>query len=203
LDSSGSSSPPPAPASELPLPAFARCPGETPRAFGAFLAYFQLGQTRSLSAVADALGENPATVKNWSSKYKWSHRLHTFYAGLLQTQAETEAALQSQNAADWARRTSQYREQEWAASQKLLTAVLCFLESFGDREVEKMTLGQVSRALQISTCISRQALRGDHAHEDPGPTSLQTELLAALKKAYRQPASVAPPEPSPVSSAHD
>lgn len=194
---------PPEPAPADP-PAFPRYPGETPRAFAAFLAYFQLGQTRSLPAVADCLGENPATVKNWSSKYQWSHRLHSFYSGLLHAHAQTEAARQLQPAGDWARRTRECREQEWAAGQKLLTAALCFLENFGDRDVEKMNLGQVSRALQVSTCISRQALRGDHTPEDPAPTAHQAELAAALNKAYGQPATLAAAlDPSPVSNAHD
>lgn len=187
----------PAPDAEVSPPAFPRCPGETPRAFAAFLAYFQLGQARSLSAVADALGENPATIKKWSGKFKWSYRLHTYISGLLQSHAQTEAALHLQQAEEWARRTRDYREQEWTAGQRLLAAVLCFLESFGDQEVEKMTLGQVSRALQISTRISRQALRGDHAADDPAPTPHQTELLAALKKAYGRHAPVAAPDPSP------
>jgi len=179
-------------------PDFPRRPGETPRAFAAFLAYFQLGQERSLPAVAEALGEHAATVKNWSSKYRWSDRLHAFYSRLLESQAESEVARQHQQAADWARRIREFREQEWVAGQKLLEAVLCFLESFGDREVEKMSLGQVSRALQISSRISRQALRGDLAADEPAAAPLQVELVAALKKAYGLPATPASaPEPPP------
>lgn len=180
-----------------PRPTFPRHPGETPRAFGAFLAWFQLGQGRSLAAVAEVLGEKPDTVKSWSSRYRWSERLQVFQSGLLQAQLEAQAALQREHAADWARRTREFREHEWAAGQKLLAAVLCFLDSFGDREVEKMTLAQVSRALQISSRISWQALRGDPAPEEPAPASLQDELAAALKKAYGQPAlPVAPPQPT-------
>jgi hypothetical protein len=111
-----------APAPDLP-PAFPRQPGETPRAFGAFLAFFQLGHGRSLATVAEALGENPATVKNWSSKYHWSDRVNAFQSGLLQAQVQARIALQHQSAADWARRTREYRENEWAAGQKLHAAV--------------------------------------------------------------------------------
>jgi len=97
--------------------------------------------------VAEQLGEKHDTVKAWSSKYHWSERIHSFNSGPLQQQAEAEAAARRQQAADWSRRTSEFREREWAAAQQLLTAVQCFLESLGDREVEKMTLAQVSRAL--------------------------------------------------------
>ena len=179
-----------APAPDLP-PAFPRQPGETPRAFGAFLAFFQLGHGRSLAAVAGVLGENPATVKNWSSKYHWSDRVAAFQSGLLQAQVAAQTALQNQSAADWARRMREYRENEWAAGQKLHAAVLCYLENFGDREVEKMTLSQVSRALQISSRISRQALSGGHVPADPAPSAVESALAAALQKAYGPPATPA------------
>jgi hypothetical protein len=194
-DAPGTIPPPPAFDPQLSAlnlqPDFPRHPGETPRAFGAFLAFFQLGQARSLSAVADVLGENPATVKNWSSKYRWTDRLNAFQSGLLQTQIAAATALSRQHAADWDRRTREFREHEWAAGQKLLAAVLCFLENFGDREVEKMTLAQVSRALKISTQISRQALGGHLLPDESAPSTLEATLSAALQKAYGQPA--APP----------
>ena len=172
-------------------PAFPRRPGETPRAFGAFLAFFQLGSSRSLPGVAEALGENPATVKNWSSKYGWSDRLLAYQSGLLETQVAAEAARVQSSVADWARRAREFREHEWAASQKLLGAVLCFLENFGDREVEKMTLAQVSRALQISTRISQSALTGELLPDESAPSALESALAAALQKAYGQPAAPA------------
>jgi hypothetical protein len=176
----GLSSPLPGP----PSLAFPRCPGETPRAFGAFQAFFALGQGRSLRTVAGQLGENPATVKNWSCKYRWSQRIQSFNSGLLQQQAAFQAAWASQQAADWARRDADHREQEWAASQKLLTAVDCFLESFGDREVEKMNLAQVSRALEVSSRLARQALQGAARPEEPAVAPLQAELAAAIARAY-------------------
>jgi hypothetical protein len=172
---------------ESQQPTFPRFPGETPRAYGAFLAFFQLGHARSLQGVADHLGEKHDTVKTWSSKYHWSERIHSFNSGLLQQQAEAEAAARRQQATDWARRTSEHREQEWATAQKLLAAVHCFLESFGDREVEKMTLAQVSRALQISSRIARQALSGTSGPETPTLAPLQMELASSLKRAYTLP----------------
>jgi hypothetical protein len=150
------------------------------------MAFFDLGHARSLSGVAVQLGEKAATVKKWSSRYRWRERIQAFNSGLLRQQAEVQSALRAQQAADWARRSSDYREQEWAAAQKLLGAVQCFLESFGDRDLEKMTLAQVSRALQISSHIARQALRGAGGPEGPVLAPLQLELAAALKKAYGQ-----------------
>lgn len=65
-------------------PAFFKCdPGETPRAFGAFKVFFELGHDRSLSAVADQLGEHLSTVKKWSGRHRWFQRIADFEAGLL------------------------------------------------------------------------------------------------------------------------
>ncbi|MCX6902381.1 MAG: hypothetical protein NTW03_02640 [Verrucomicrobia bacterium] len=170
-----------------PPPPFPRFPGETPRAYGAFLAFYQLGHRRSLHGVADHLGEKHDSVKAWSSRYRWTERICSFNSGLLQQQVETEAAARRQHAADWSRRGTECREQEWAAAQKLLTVAQCFLENVGDREVEKMTLAQVSRALAISSRISRQALGGADGPEESLLSPVQMELAAALKRAYAQP----------------
>lgn len=165
-------------------PAFPPLPGETPRAFSGFMAYFRFGHGRSLQAVAEHLGENHGTVKNWSSRFRWVERINAYNSGLLERELQAEAEARRKEAADWARRTSEYREQKWAASQNLLNAVQCFLHSFGDREMEKMTLGQVSRALQISSRLASEALTERTESQEAGLAPLQIELLARLKQAY-------------------
>ena len=99
-------------------------------------------------------------------------------------------------AAEWARRTAEQREQEWAAAQKLRAAAQCFLESFGDRELANMSLAQVSRALAISSRLARLALSGATGPEEPVLAPLQLELAAALNRAYA-PTSIPNPQ-SPI-----
>lgn len=195
------SGPPPAPAqpaSASPAPAFPRLAGETPRAFSAFLAFFQLGHARSLSALADKLGEGLGTIKNWSSKFDWSGRLQSFNSGLLQDQARTQADFQNTQATNWHRRLEQFREQEWDAAQKLITAAQCFLETFGEEEVRRMTLAQVSRALKISSAIARSALLGAELPASSGAdlSPLQQQLLAGVSRVYGQPAPSSSTSPS-------
>jgi hypothetical protein len=67
-------------------PAFDRAAGETTRALAAFMAYFNLGQSRSPQGVADHLGEHLSTLKNWSAKFNWLGRPQAFNSGLLQQQ---------------------------------------------------------------------------------------------------------------------
>jgi hypothetical protein len=176
-------------------PAFPRCPGETPRAFGAFMTFFQLGHARSHQAVADQLGEGFQTVKNWASKYGWTQRLHAFNSGLLEQQALDQAALNRQHAADWASRLHRFREQEWDAAQKLLAAAQCFLESFGEEDLHKMTLAQVSRALNVSSTVGRLALAGVPLPDssDAPVSPLQQQLLDATRRLYSQAALAARP----------
>jgi hypothetical protein len=167
-------------------PAFPRSPGETPRAYSAFMAWFQLGQSRSLQGIADGLGEGLDTVKQWSSKHRWSERLLSFNTGLLERQAGELADHQLKLAADWAARLDHFREQQWEAAQKLLSAAQCFLESFGDQDLGKMTLSQVSRALCVSSEIGRFALAGLELPLSTNPviSPIQQQLMDAVKLVY-------------------
>jgi hypothetical protein len=61
--------PHPPPSSPDPLCCFQGAPGETPRAFGAFLTFFQFGQSRSHKAAANNLGESLPAVKKWASQF--------------------------------------------------------------------------------------------------------------------------------------
>ena len=196
-DTTHTPSPPAPPASDLRPPA--RQPGETPRAFGAFLAYYQLGQTRSLAAVAEALGENPDTLKVWSSRHRWRERIGALQAGLLANHVASEQQLN----ADWTRRVQEFRQQKWESGQKLLAAAACFLEAFGDRELEKMTLAQVSRAIHIGTRVTGEALRGDATVSEPPASPLQDELLALLQRAYAPVAPASNNSDQPLNPSHE
>ena len=189
---SGAPAADPRPAAVSPQPetpfAFPPAPGETPRAFSAFMAFFHLGHTRSLPAVAVRLGEGLPTVKNWSSKFDWGERLQAFNAGLLRSSARDQAERQRRHAADWDQRLHHFREQEWDAAQKLLAAAQCFLESFGEEELARMNLAQVSRALKVSSTIGRLALGGADLSETVAPelAPAQLQLLESLKRVYGQ-----------------
>jgi hypothetical protein len=181
-------------------PHFERSPGETPRAFNAFIAFFDLGHSRCLQAVADLLGEKLDTIKKWSSRFRWSDRIHSYNTGLLQQLATAQAAAHAEAAAEWEQRTSRYREREWETAEKLLQAVDCFLSDFSDHHVDKMTLAQVSRAFQIVSNITRSNLSNGRDSAAPALAPIQIELTAALKKAYsgQQMPNDAKPLPAPV-----
>jgi hypothetical protein len=73
------------------------------------------------------------------------------------------------------------------------------LDAFGDDELRRMTLAQVSRALRIASTLARSALVGAELPASSGPqtTPLQQQLLNAVKCLYGQPPSPAgAPRPS-------
>ena len=182
-------------------PALAPSPGETPRAHSAFVVFFRLGHSRSLPAVADKLGEPLQTIKNWSSRFDWGNRILAHDSGSLQQHARDRAELQRQSDQQWAARLDQIREQEWDVSQKLLAAARCFLESFGDDTLATMTLGQVSRALNLSSTIARRALLGAEVAEtaetaEPAGSPHNKAFEEALKRVYGDSAASALARPS-------
>jgi hypothetical protein len=187
----------------IPQPVVPRVPGETPRAFGAFVAWFQLGPGRSHQQVADKLGECLPTVKNWASKYNWSDRLLALDSGVLQQEVAATVERRKQQAADWAERLNEFREQEWDAAQKLLSAARCFLESFSDADLQKMTLAQVSRAIRVSSQMGRAALFGLELppSADSAISPVQQQMLDALRRLSEfspGPSAAPPPQASPL-----
>lgn len=83
------------------------------------------------------------------------------------------------------------REQQWIAAQKLLAVVQCFLENFGDEQLEKMTLSQATSALVVALKISRMAITGCGLPHQTEPALLPNET----KSGYTPPTpSVAPAE---------
>jgi hypothetical protein len=162
------------------------------------MTFFQLGHARSLPAVAEKLGEGIDTIRKWSSKFDWSDRIQSFNAGILQKQAEAEAVALREQAAEWSARMNELRRQEWLAAQKLITTVHCFLETCSEEQMQKMTLSQVARALNIGSNISRLAITGAGLPEKTEPTMspIQIQLTEALQRAFGNPVTTTPTNPN-------
>ncbi|HTG45411.1 MAG TPA: hypothetical protein VK633_12855 [Verrucomicrobiae bacterium] len=78
-----------------PVRPFAPLEGETPRAFEAFLCYFET-PNRTLAKVVKEVGASEHTVGEWSAKFKWRQRISEYLSGLssLKHAAKTEAEQQ-------------------------------------------------------------------------------------------------------------
>ncbi len=174
---------------------FSLAPGESPRASSAFMTFFQLGHGRSLRAVADQLDMGIDAIKKWSSRFDWNDRIHSFNAEILQQQMQAEVASQSEQVAEWSARMAALREQQWAAAQKLLAVVQCYLENFGDEQLEKMTLSHATRALVIASKIARMALAGIEHPEKSKPELSPSQPASNSPYAADVPQNSPPPAP--------
>src|SRR4051812_23513801 len=56
------------------LPRYARQRGESRQGFAAFVAYRDLGPSRSLAKVGRALGKSVALLERWSARWAWVAR---------------------------------------------------------------------------------------------------------------------------------
>lgn len=59
-------------------PIYERLEGESAKAFEGFVAYRDMGITRSIREVAEKLGKSRALLERWSSKYNWVERAKVF-----------------------------------------------------------------------------------------------------------------------------
>jgi hypothetical protein len=57
-------------------------PGESAPAFEAFVAYRDMGPSRSTAKVARSLGKSKALIDGWSSKHSWGIRVHAYDANV-------------------------------------------------------------------------------------------------------------------------
>jgi hypothetical protein len=173
---------------------FPRSPNETPRAYSAFMTFFQFGHGRTLQAVADKLGEKVETIRKWSSKFNWPDRIQTFNAGVLQQHAAAEATTLLEQAAERSARMAEMRQLEWTAVQKLLSGIHCYLEGYGEEQLEKMTLAQVARTLDLTSSIGRKSIEADPLEKptEPQKSQVEIQLTESLRRVLGNRSSASP-----------
>jgi len=98
-----------------------RQPGESAQAYAGFVCYRDLAPgTRSLARVGQECGKSKSLLERWSVRWRWVERVRAYDAHLAAVeQAAREQALAAE-AARWAERRRQEREEEWAVAQQLI-----------------------------------------------------------------------------------
>jgi hypothetical protein len=115
---------------------FDRLPGESPRAFAAFVAYRDLGPGRSLDAACRQLGgqresnkrATTGRVGKWSSRYKWVERCRAYDAHQEAIRQRAIDAELAREAAKWERRRLQQIEHAWELGVALREKALAMLD---------------------------------------------------------------------------
>jgi hypothetical protein len=174
--------------------AFEQLPKESAKAFAAFSLYLNLGAERSLAAVAQKLSKSEQLLKRWSAKFDWPARVAAHAAHLAIIEREAVEAVARGKAAEWEKRESELREQEWALRGELHEACMKVLSKFKDGS-RGATLGDAARAAETMSFLGRlatgQSTDGENTRGDKLP-ALHVEVTVALEKIYGQ----AEPAPS-------
>src|SRR5664280_743988 len=175
--------------------AFEQQPRESAKAFAAFSLYLNLGPQRGLREVARKLDKCLTVVGHWSKKFDWPARVQAHGAHLAIIEREAVEAVARGNAAEWEKRETELREQEWTLRGELVEAGLKVLGKFKDGS-RGATLGDVSRAFEVASKLGRlatgQSPDGENTKGDKLP-ALHVEVTVALEKIYGEPEVAAPP----------
>jgi hypothetical protein len=166
--------------------AFEQQPRESAKAFAAFSLYLNLGPQRSTAAVANKLAKSEQLIRRWSAKFAWTDRVAAHGAHYAIIEREAVEAVARSKAAEWEKRETQLREQEWTLRGELVEAGLKVLGKFKDGS-RGATLGDVSRAFEVASKLGRlatgQSPDGENTSGDKLP-ALHVEVTVALEKIY-------------------
>lgn len=78
--------------------------GESPPAYQAFAEYRDLGESRSLEAVARLLSKSSQLLKRWSAKWSWVERVKAYDAHMDEIEQRGREKALTKKAEDWATR---------------------------------------------------------------------------------------------------
>jgi hypothetical protein len=121
-----------------------RLPGETKRAFGAYVMYRDEGISRSYKKVAQSLQISETMIGRWGKLWHWTARTADYdnYLAVETTREEVEARK------EMAKRHAQVA---LTIQNKLVTRLL----TFKDAELAKMSLEQITKVFEIAAKMER------------------------------------------------
>ena len=178
---------------------------ESSQAHQALLKYLELGERRSLSAVAAAIGKSEALVAKWSSSNSWGERARSFDEHRANVeQAARDEVLAAQGRL-WERRRLEIADRDYALSSKLADRALAMLDwplATEERDDGRTIVTPAKWNLGMASQLAKAASELGHSAVDTGtmdaelqsfdPTRASPEQaqalldrLAARKKAVR------------------
>lgn len=138
-------------------------PGESARAFQAFVAYRDLGPDRSLTKAGEMLGKNTTTIGQWSSKFGWVERARAWDGHVVRLAAPKDAELQAKARARQAATGLTLQDKGLAALAK--------------RVPSKIKTQDAIRMVKVGAELERRALGLDTADEPDG----RLAIIAVIK----------------------
>src|SRR5689334_17236740 len=107
---------------------------ESAKAFAAFLAWIDVGESRSCSKVAAKTGSSLSTVKSWSRRFDWGGRIAAYNTHLLRARLDHDTRVRKEQAEIWRQRADALKQSEWEAHERLIAAAGKILEKIKTRD---------------------------------------------------------------------
>jgi hypothetical protein len=124
-----------------------RQPGESGRAFAAFVAYRETGDSRSYTGVAQKLNKSRTLVARWGARWRWQDRLSAWERNLeYERQVAHRKAIIEMN------------ERHLTIARQCQEKILGRLRSIGEQEINDLSVGDLAKLLAISVAVERSAL---------------------------------------------
>lgn len=162
-----------------------RLPGESSRAFAAFVAYLQLGPQRSCEKAAAMVSKGPRTCRKWSERHGWVRRAAEYDELCAAQEREIQAVLTKDRAAEWVKRQERLKEEEFAIAERLLAKAKELLE---DPRV-RWSGGDIAKLLDVASKLGRLASgletdRREVTGEGGGPVKVEIDVRPLIKRVY-------------------
>jgi len=158
--------------------------GETAGALEAFHCYFEMPKdVRSLKKVAEQLGYNESTVREWSAKFGWRDRIRKYQTGLINTRIQSDAAAAKELALAKVDRQAFRREKLIKLSNFIFQLTEKLLEHWLHTSLDKAKLSDITKLFELALKIA--ALGDNDASSDPDEkekSTLLAEVEASLKR---------------------
>ena len=144
--------------------------GESEKAYEAFVAYRDMGEKRTLIAVAEKLGKSDTLIRRWKDRWEWKERVRA-YDNDLEKEARAKAIKDRKDM------TARHIGIAMQLQKKAL-------EALQGLSVEDMTPKDIKEYIKMATDLERlnRTLEEDESKGDEAGASLAETIMAAYQK---------------------
>lgn len=159
-------------------------PGETSKAFTAFVEYLRLGPQRSVEQTCRNLGKSSGTLQIWQERFAWVKRAADYDAHLIAVEHATVEAATKGKAIE----RLEARERHKGLEQRIAEKALKALEAWFDKgEFRINSPRDAAYLLEIASKVGRLSLGLATEHQEvtgEGGGPVQVDLGPSLKRVY-------------------
>jgi transposase len=172
---------------QLPVPSprpgwqvWERMPGEGRKAFAAFKAYLDLGETRSVRQAARAVGKSLSLLNKWCGAHKWVERARLFDAHMDERKRQAQA-----------KAIEDMAERHAGVACMFQAKVIERLQRLTDAEIDTMSAQDLlswfvqasraeARARGLPDVVTQGVSRNLHAHVGPDGGPIPVEIIETV-----------------------